>query len=524
MKNHTKLIAIIGILFCSISTIQASSNDNGPYSPATIIPYAFGIITAFVINTTATICSQTLLNYIKQAQIDISKQNNVISITHADLKQNQYISQTSNNLPEDVLKKLQNEQNSFHDTAKTHIHFNGATKEYGELLAQKIAFQTHSNYYTIETDPLNPQLNLKDFQTKITRIAEKTTRYNPGIIYINVSQEKLTNHVFNQELAQEHNLYTGTLAQAINDLSAKYPHIRIITSSSNNNNKKINVPKTNSYYDPTRILTNFTIFNEKKPKTQKQNDFLLVQSPEQNSEELSLYTAYAFNKHNKTSPSWFWKSQSPNVVYKPSNEKYINNYFYRITKKTPQEIIDKAIQQARIKKLTDNASNLPLSLMQKIYTIFVPKKVLTVDTIDILGEIADQKYPNKCLPTFTQTNHVHELFKNVPEIPTNIMRQEERSELKTNDEKKTTTNFFSSKKTYDIDRANWTTQEFINDIKNSSEYSGESLIIEHDKNGILEFQKRKNEETQANKILEQKLKIKRQEKISYSFTNNNNNK
>ena len=345
-----------------------------------------------------------------------------------------------------MIKTLNNEKHSFHTTAKTHIHFDDTNKEHGTLLAQKIAFQTDSNYYKIDNDPLNPQVNLKDFQSKITNIASQTTQNNPAVIYINFHQEKLTAPVFNQEVAKEHNLYQGTLAQAINDLSAKYPHIRIITNSDHqgtNTNKKTTGPKTNSYYDPTRILTNFTVFNDKKTKTQKPTDFLLVQAPQQTPKELSLYVEHTINKHNQKSSCWFWQSQSPKIIYKSSLDQHTNTYFHDISQEKSQEIIDKAIQQARITKLNDNISAQPVNFMQQICAIFTPKKVITIDNIDILAEIAAKKYQND-IPkkhVFTQKTDLNNLLKDIPGMPTKILTPQEREKLK--NKYKTPSNFIN---------------------------------------------------------------------------------
>ncbi len=263
MKNHTKLMYLIGILFCFNSLLQASSDDNGPYSPAKIVPSAIGIIGAFIINTTARIASNAFTDYFKQTQAhaEFEKKNAMTSITYAELAQNDYIKKSSSHLPAIVTQTLENENSTFHTGPKTHLHLDNSNEDEAKLLAQKIAFQSHGNFHEIKKDPLKPQIKLDDLDGKISYISQQATSNQPAIIYINLNKKELGATINSPEMSKIHNLYAGTLAQALKELSVRYPNIRIITNSSAQKkfNNKSKHPST--YYDPERLLTNFNIIN-----------------------------------------------------------------------------------------------------------------------------------------------------------------------------------------------------------------------------------------------------------------------
>lgn len=434
----------MGILFCYTSLSIASDNDNGRYSPAKVIPFVITIAGNFVTNIAINIISNTFMSKIKGNPTTQKKQTGYEfkSISHAQLHQDPHVQNTSKNLPESIKTTALISPNI--NSPKPHIHFTEESEANNKLLAQAIAHNTGSSYYEFKKDTLQPQLNLKKLQDDLSEIAANN---KSAVVHFDFNYNELNKAIHSRQMAEAHNLYAGTLSQALDDLRKKHPNLRIITHDSKEN-RSLTVSDEKTSFDKRFEPIAFTcgkIFNQKEKPSATDKSFIVIDRLNlQSKNDIAACIALTLRNEHETSPStsnWFWFWNKPivdSITYNPTNISYVDSYFHSIVKNLSTQELNDSIKSARETKLASIKKQQPKTLTQYIAaSLWLPREPKEITQFDILSEINDKKdiikaqvideflnkkgiliQPSAKTATFTPTKDLKCLLSNIPKTPT----------------------------------------------------------------------------------------------------------
>jgi len=243
MKKHTKLMVLIGILFCNISIIQASNNNNGPYSPAIIIP----TIVNFIKVALATAASQIIVHEILQGW-QITKTNSeslweyltasqpkLDTITHEELQsQPNLIINTLQSLPEKIQTILNTEQASGTGEHQFMLLY-GLPGTGKTTLAQQIALHTGGNYYHVHQkllDNYSDATVARFLRAYVQTISDQTTDGKVSTLHLEEFGKQLGKSKQNNDIHNfKHGQYENTWKELLQDLEINYPKVRVIACS-----------------------------------------------------------------------------------------------------------------------------------------------------------------------------------------------------------------------------------------------------------------------------------------------------
>lgn len=399
MKKHTKLTLILGVAMCQISLSVASDNNNGPYGPDKIIPIVMQIVTNISLNIMSNMISKSANEYINN-MLNGSKSPSkypVESISLSKLNSDEYLQLRSHTIQKNIDAALSGQkQNSNH---KTHLHLDQINEEDAVLFAQAQARASHGNYFRIRRNKLEPQVDLKSLQTTISEISKKTPQGQTATVYIDFNKNELESPVHSPQIAQAHNLYQGTVGQALTEIRKKNPHIQIITNTPAKKTAKshgFTYGNLDDKHAPA-TLNGFIVINQKTEQSESK-DFVVVHPPVQTPQEISAYIEKEVQNQNKINAKklswyqWIFAANSSHVAYKPVQKDHVHSYAHNMTTQISTQEINECIAKARQTKLQDQIhQKKSMSVMQSFAAFLTAKNNSAISQIDVMSEIADKK-------------------------------------------------------------------------------------------------------------------------------------
>ncbi|AXK60961.1 hypothetical protein [Candidatus Chromulinivorax destructor] len=395
MKKHTQLTLFFAIAICYTPLSVTSDNNNGPYGPDKIIPIVMQIVTNISLNIMSNMISKSANEYMNN-MLNGSKapsKYRVESISLSELNNDEYLQLRSRSIQKNINTALSGQKQN--NNQKPHMHLDQTNEEDAVLFAQAQARASHSNYFRIRRNELEPQLDLKSLQTTISEISKKTPRGQTATVYIDFNKNELEKPVYSPQMAQAHNLYQGTVAQALTEIRKQNPQIQIIT---NTPAKKLGKTQGFTYGNlddkhAPATLNGFRVINPKE-KQSEPKDFIIMHPPVQTPEEISAYIGKQVQNQNKMNAKklswyqWIFAANSSHVAYKPVEKDHVHSYLHDMTSQISRQEINQHIHHAHAKKAEDQKS---MSIMQSFAAFLTAKHNNTINQIDVMSEIADRK-------------------------------------------------------------------------------------------------------------------------------------
>ncbi len=252
MKKHTKLILIIGIVFCYTPFSCASSNNNGPYSPAVVIP----AITHFIQTSLAAAASQIVIHEILNGwqstkvkgenlwEYLTATQPKLATTTHQELKSRPDLNKnTFTSLPDEIQTILKKEQASGTGEHQFILLY-GIPGTGKTTLAQQIALHTGGNYYHVHQKSLD---NYSDatiarfLRAYVEMISHDTTDGKVSTLHLEEFGKQFGKSMHNDVHSLNHGRYENTWKELLQDLEKNYPKVRVIACSNFGQDEKAEI-------------------------------------------------------------------------------------------------------------------------------------------------------------------------------------------------------------------------------------------------------------------------------------------
>ena len=243
MKKHTKLVLIIGIVFCYTPFSYASSDNNGPYSPAVVFP----AIANFIKASLATAASQIVVHEMLQGWQSTKAQGESLweyltaakpklnTITHEELISRPDLTiNTLKSLPHEIQTVLNNEQASGTGEHQFMLLY-GLPGTGKTTLAQQIALHTGGNYYHVHQkmfDNYSDATVARFLRAYVETISKQTADGKVSTLHLEEFGKQLGKSQQNNDIHSfNHGKYENTWKDLLQDLEKNYPKVRVVACS-----------------------------------------------------------------------------------------------------------------------------------------------------------------------------------------------------------------------------------------------------------------------------------------------------
>ena len=242
MKKHTQLTLLIGIVFCHTSLSIASSNDNGPYSPAIVIPAIMHFVKASMAAAASHIIVNEIAHSWQKTKTDTesfweyltASKPKLATTTHEELQvRPDLTTNTLKSLPEKIQAILNNEQASGTGEHQLMLLY-GLPGTGKTTLAQQIALYTGGNYYHVHQQSLD---NYSDatvarfLRGYVETISHETADGKVSTLHLEEFGKQLGKSMQNDVHNLNHGKYENTWKDLLQDLEKKYPKVRVVACS-----------------------------------------------------------------------------------------------------------------------------------------------------------------------------------------------------------------------------------------------------------------------------------------------------